>query len=181
MKRIKVSLSNLDDVVKRLNDMASSLSTDFTSRFLEKLSERGRLVAVERINSSMGDDRRNVTVKVDYEYGESRATLTMTSDPHRTKDGRTYYPHLGIEFGSGIHFNNGNTHPRANEFGMGVGTFPDQTHALDDFWVYRDEQNKLHVSMGTEGTRPMHNADIAMLKCVEEVAKEVWGGIYGSK
>ena len=40
--------------------------------------------------------------------------------------------------------------PKAREYGMGVGSFPGQTHALNDYWWYRDKDGRLRFSQGTE-------------------------------
>jgi hypothetical protein len=56
---------------------------------------------------------------------------------------------LFIEFGAGIHFNKGESHPQAKELGYGVGTYPGQTHAFDDEgWWYWDGIRR-HHSFGT--------------------------------
>ena len=42
-----------------------------------------------------------------------------------------------IEFGAGIHYNKSSSNPKSKDFKLGVGTFPDQTHAFDsNGWYY---------------------------------------------
>ena len=79
-----------------------------------------------------------------------------------------------IEFGSGIYYNAGNEHPLAKQFGYGVGTYPGQTHAYEDFWFYTDKDGThSHFSHGTEATMPMYNSVIEMYK-TEEFNYSVW-------
>ena len=58
---------------------------------------------------------------------------------------------------------------------MGVGTFPDQTHAFQDQgWYYMDVSGEWHHSYGVKATMPMYNADIEMILNLRKIAKEVF-------
>lgn len=80
---------------------------------------------------------------------------------------------LLVEFGAGIHFN-ATANPKASEMGMGVGTFPDQTHAFEDGWYYLNEDNRWVYTHGTKATMPMYNAMKAIREQYVTVAKEVF-------
>lgn len=84
-------------------------------------------------------------------------------------------PLLMAEFGAGIPFNQpGN--PRAGEFGMGPGTFPGQTHAMNpDGWWYMDLDYEWHHVYGIEASMPMTIAAIDMRNDLFTVARDVFG------
>ena len=59
---------------------------------------------------------------------------------------------------------------------MGVGSFPGQTHALNDYWWYRDKDGRLRFSQGTEAAMPMYKASVEIISQIELIAREVFGG-----
>lgn len=89
---------------------------------------------------------------------------------------------LFFEFGAGVY---GTGHPLAGEFGMGAGTYPNQTHALDPngWWFPTDDANLTIYtdkdgqgwghSFGNPPYMPMYQAAEQMKKDLETVAKEV--------
>lgn len=90
---------------------------------------------------------------------------------------------LFFEFGSGI---NGGGHPMAGEMGMGPGTYPGQTHALDPngWWFPTDDAN-LAVrtdkngqmwghSKGNPPYMPFYNAKQQIRSDLLKVAQEVF-------
>lgn len=179
MKPLYISLTrkgDIDKAVKALKEYQNRL-VDRSEIFVRRLAELGVEVAKTTLSTGQGDSSRDAKFTISFVVNGStvEGVLSISSKPHTTKDGRTYYPHLGWEFGSGIHFNNGNINPKAHELGMGVGTFPDQTHALDDYWWYRDDNGNLRMSQGTEATMPMYKASIEMINSIESIAREVYG------
>lgn len=79
-----------------------------------------------------------------------------------------------VEFGAGIFFHT-TGHPLENEFGMGVGTYPNQTHAYDNFWWYKGEDGKSHFSKGIGAQMPVFKAGEEIANKFEEVARETFG------
>ena len=80
---------------------------------------------------------------------------------------------LFLEFGAGVTLSNP-AHPKAAEMGMGVGTYPGQTHAFDPKgWWYRDESGK-HHTYGNAPGMPMYNAGKDLRKEIRKVAQEVF-------
>lgn len=91
---------------------------------------------------------------------------------------------LFFEFGAGTV---GTGHPQANEFGMGPGTYPGQTHALDPngWWFPTDDENLIirrdkngqgwGHSNGNPPYMPFYNASQQirndLLRCAQEVFK----------
>lgn len=90
-------------------------------------------------------------------------------------------PILMAEFGAGLLANN----PRASEFGMGTGTFPDQKHAEDPGgWWYvpvekpdgtPNEDREWFHSEGVTPTMPMQQASSEIIDKIRIVAKQVFG------
>lgn len=135
--------------------------------FVRRLAQLGIKVIDVKVNQSLGDsDDAKSSVWVDSMGKLVRAELHLTG-----KDA------LMIEFGSGIYYNTPGQHPLEDKFGYGVGTYPGQTHAFDDYWYYTDEQgNTGQISYGTQATMPMYNASIEIYKQVVQIAREVFGG-----
>ena len=84
-------------------------------------------------------------------------------------------PLLMVEFGAGINAKHKN--PKARDMGMGVGTFPGQTHAFDpDGWWYMDmDWEWHHVKEGVDPGMPMYNAAQEMEREIFATAKGVFG------
>ena len=87
-------------------------------------------------------------------------------------------PLLMAEFGSGAKASDAQGLPnadKAQELGMGRGTFPDQTHAFDDGgWSWLGLDGEWHHSEGTEPTMPMYEASQQMIQEVVRIAREVF-------
>ena len=66
-------------------------------------------------------------------------------------------------------------HPNADKLGLGVGTFPGQTHAFEDMWWYWDEdKQEWKPTHGIKATMPMYSAYMEIIQNVVKVAKEVF-------
>ena len=82
---------------------------------------------------------------------------------------------LAIEFGAGIHYNP-TPNPNADKLGLGVGTFPGQTHAFEDMWWYWDEdKQEWKPTHGIKAKMPMYSAYMEIIQNVVKYAKEVFG------
>lgn len=135
--------------------------------FVRRLVELGLNVVNMKVRQSLGDSD-DATSKA---YVDSLGKLVKV-EIHLTGSDVLF-----IEFGAGIYYNTPGQHPLEDEFGMGVGTYPGQTHAFDDYWFYTDEQgNTGQISYGTQATMPMYSASIEMYQQVVQIAREVFGG-----
>ena len=180
MKSIYVSLSRKGSVTEAIQELEKYRDSliDKNELFVKRLADIGVNAAMLTIASKrQGDADRDADFYLSYNTAEgvTEGKLTITSKPHVNKDGRVFYPHLAWEFGAGNYFNPvGN--PQAKEYGLGPGTFPDQTHVPEPgFWYYRDEHGDAIRSYGTKATMPMYNAAITMIEEIERIAKEVFG------
>lgn len=123
-------------------------------RFMEKLrlftrmlANDGVQIALFQIRASVGDSEPpQITLEVN-EGGDFCSAYIQIS-------GKDF---LFVEFGAGITYNRQNP-PHASQYGMGVGTYPGQTHAFNSGWWYVDDQGNKHYSRGTQGTAPLWNA-----------------------
>ena len=169
--------SSIENAIKEMEKYRDELM-DRNVLFIKRLQEIGVTAARERLATGQGDSDRNASFILSFttDYGEAKGRITITSNPKVDEEGRTFYPHLAWEFGAGIYFNNGNANPKASEFGLGVGTFPDQKNAYRDSWWYKDEFGNLHLSQGTQATMPMYNASLEIIKNIELIAREVFNG-----
>jgi len=168
---------SIEDAIKYFEDYRDKL-IDRSGLFVRRLQEIGVTAAKARLATGQGDSDKNAQFYVTFNTSEGIAEgkITITSTPKTDDKGRTFYPHLAWEFGAGIYFNNGNANPKAKEFGMGVGTFPEQKNAYRDYWWYKDDSGNLHLSQGTQATMPMYNASIEIIKSIEQIASEVFYG-----
>lgn len=100
----------------------------------------------------------STSVKTRGKYG-AVGTLTATG---KTED-TGFNILMAVEFGAGIAYNWFGGNPDYISLGMGVGTWPGQTHAYDfDGWMYMGKDGKLHHTYGTRAAMPMHKTILDM-------------------
>lgn len=144
---IGLSQSSINQAVKDIQAYKERLLRKL-ELFTTMLENDGIEIAKAWVGASMGDstDAYVYGTQVDRSGNICRAKIMMTG-----KDV------LFIEFGAGIYYNSSDP-PHAGEFGYGVGTYPNQTHALEDSWWYEDEFGQSKMSRGTQATYPMYHA-----------------------
>lgn len=172
-----LSVAGIRSIQKQLKQYKKRL-IEKCQVFVEQLALRG--IAVGEAN--LGQFEKFITFSVETEqHGDGvKAIMYATNSgiihsQWMTKDGvkeADVSPILMAEFGSGLKANN----VTARKFGMGTGTFPDQTHAEDpEGWWYMTLDGEWHHSYGVTPTMPMAKAQIEMLDQIDTVAKEVFG------
>lgn len=182
MRTIKISslsTSEINKAIAQLNQYKTNL-TQKNEQFVKALGDLGIHVASTRLGSGEGDADRlgsnNLQFQITSTGAVVGARLVLTSQPHTDERGRVFYPHLAWEFGAGIYYNRSNSNPKAGEMGFGVGTFPNQIHAFEDEWLYKNEATgKYETSHGTEATMPMYTATIEMYDQLLRMAREIFG------
>lgn len=182
--RINVSLTRSGDIQKAIDALEEYKRqlVDKEKLFCQKLADIGVNAALMTLASKgQGDADRSASFNIAYIVDGQNVefVLTVTSKPTYTSDGRVFYPHLAWEFGAGNAFNGGmkSPNPHAEELGMNIGSFPGQTHVPDPgWWYYRDENGDAVRSYGTQATMPMHTASVEIMRSIETIAKEVYGG-----
>lgn len=163
--RSDLSEEGIDNLIRQLEQYRRDLQRK-CSLLVQRLCQEGIPVVDAYIAASKGDSNKAHTTEVSL---DGNGNIQMASLILKGPD------ILFIEFGAGIHYNNGNAHPKAGEFGYGVGTYPGQTHAINPgYWWYKDGET-LHFSQGTQATMPMYNASLEIMRKVNDVAHEVFG------
>lgn len=172
-KILNMSLNSksMDRVIQQLTDYSNSLEYK-CEQFVERLADIGINVAMMTLAADgQGDSPRGADFKftsTKHGFGTGNEIVGKIT---ATGDGLIFW-----EFGAGNVFNTNNEHPKASQFGFGVGTYPGQTHVPDPgYWYYRDENGDAVRSYGTQATMPMYKASIEMITKIRDVAKEVFG------
>ena len=140
--------------------------------FVHKLAEAGFEIATKQIVKSFPS----------LDHDKPIGSLDIIMDDSGTVEGCSLQfsseQALFIEFGAGIRYNKGASHPLAGQFGYGVGTYPNQTHAFNEKgWSYEGEDGRWHHSYGTKATMPMYTAGVSMREQLITIAKEVYQGV----
>lgn len=165
---------SIQNAIKQIDQYRDDLPRK-CQEICRRLSEEGVRVADAAINSVPIGKTITLTTDINPSKMGCQAIMKMTGRETRTEDGRTFYTALAIEFGAGIRYNP-TANPKAKEFGMGVGTFPDQTHAFDpNGWYYLDSNGEWKHSYGIQASMPMYKASVEMRQKIDSIVKEVFG------
>lgn len=144
--KIRMSRQSIQEAIKELERERVKF-LEKVKLFTRMLANDGVQIALYQIRTSIGDSQPpNITLDID-EGGDYCSAYIQIS-------GKDF---LFVEFGAGISYNPSNP-PHAAQYGMGVGTYPGQTHAYDKGWWYIDDNGNKHYSRGTQGTAPLWNA-----------------------
>ena len=171
MKVIKCKLDtdSIGKAIQEIRDYRESIN-DKLKDFFDALLENGRIEAITRLQSTVGDSTEGIiTTEVLQSDGDTlKAVITLMG-----KDA------LFIEFGAGIAYNTGMQHPYADEFGYGPGTYPSEhppNRAINPgYWYYREEGNdKVVRSIGTQASMPIYYASETMRKNAIQKALDVF-------
>ena len=176
-KTIKVDLfdgKSLQQAIKQIESYRDDLPRK-CQEICRRLAEEGVRVADAAINSVPIGKTITLTTDINPSKMGCQAIMKMIGRETRTEDGRVFYTALAIEFGAGIRYNQ-TANPKASEFGMGVGTFPGQTHAENpEGWYYLDSNGEWKHSYGVQASMPMYKASMEMRQKLDSIAKEVFG------
>ena len=165
---------SLDDAIKTIGQYRDDLPRK-CQEICRRLSEEGVRVADAAINSVPIGKTITLTTDIDPSKMGCQAIMKMTGRETRTEDGRIFFTALAIEFGAGIRYNP-TANPKSSEFGMGVGTFPGQSHAFQsEGWYYLGDDGNWHHSFGVQASMPMYKASVEMRQKIDSIVKEVFG------
>lgn len=170
--KMRLCTEDIDRAIKELKAYEGQLVTK-CEVLCGKLADMGLDVAKAKIGEAPLGKYVHLNVKYEHSKTGCKAILFATGDTLNTPSG-SINTLMMIEFGSGWKLNPVEN-PKASEFGMGVGTYPNQTHAFDpNGWYYLGTDDKWHHSYGVKATMPMYNADVEILLNIRKVAKEVF-------
>ena len=175
-KTIKIDLfdgKSLQQAIKQIESYRDDLPRK-CQEICRRLAEEGVRVADAAINSVPIGKTITLTTDINPSKMGCQAIMKMIGRETRTEDGRVFYTALAIEFGAGIRYNQ-TANPKASEFGMGVGTFPGQTHAENpEGWYYLDSNGEWKHSYGVQASMPMYKASVALRQKIDSIVKEVF-------
>lgn len=161
-----LSLSVSGNTVAQLQEYIDSLKAK-TSEALDLVSG----FAEVNIEMNLGDATETV-VRTD--KAENRATV-IAECPDNSKGFNLL---LAVEFGAGIHYNNGNVNPYQGKFGMGVATwntwYPENALNPDGWW-YEGDDGQRHHSYGTKALMPMASTVEAIQRMGADMVRSVFG------
>ena len=168
-----MSVKGIDSLIRELQKYKDDLPNK-CKKLVSELLQKGVEVSKARISDSPLGKYVTVTTNISSEKMGCKGILLAKG---AVKEQEGYAPFsilLAIEFGAGIHYNP-TPNPNADKFGLGVGTFPGQIHAYEDFWFYWDENaQEWKPTHGVKATMPMYSADMEIIQNVVKIAKEVF-------
>lgn len=139
-----------------------------------RLAEEGVRVADAAINSVPIGKTITLTTDINPSKMGCQAIMKMTGRETRTEDGRIFYTALAIEFSAGVRYAN-TASPKAKDFGMGTGTFPNAKHSWQmEGWYYLGDDGNWHHSYGVQASHPLYSASVAMRQKLENVVNDVF-------
>lgn len=176
-KTIKFNLFSEKSILeaqKKIDDYRNSLQGK-CDEIVSRLADIGEMVAIKKINESPIGKAITLTVNKSSYQGKSEAVLFAVGEVKQSEGYAPFNLLFAVEFGSGITYNK-TKNPKADGFGMGVGSFPGQIHAFDqDGWYYWDSTlQKWRHTFGIKATMPMYNADMAIIKEYMNICKTVF-------
>ena len=166
-----LSSSSVENAIKELKAYQKTLEYK-CKMFCEVLIESGNIAAQRQIDESPLSNYIIMKTNIKPEIMGCKGILTATGMTKETEYGPVNYLLL-VEFGAGIYFNPVDN-PLASKYGMGVGTFPNQTHAFENGWYYPDDKGVWRFTHGTKSTMPMYNADTIMIMNSLNFAKQIF-------
>ncbi len=169
-----LSKKNIKELQNKLDEYSLSL-TNKCKTLVQRLALHGLKVASVNANESPLGHYIHFTVTSDQMPNEAHALLIMDGQVLESGLYEPFHTALAVEFGAGIRYNP-IPNPNASKLGLGVGTFPGQTHAFDkNGWYFWDEKTESWKhSYGIKATMPMYNAYTSMFSEVEKIAREVF-------
>ena len=168
---MKVKTGDINVVFEHIETFKNQIQMKL-ERFVSELADVGISVIQDNIRVEYDGEVRNfgdaVLFQKDIQGDSETVTCILTAE------GQPYLkewltgmamvnPLLMAEFGSG-----------AFAVGGAQGTFPNQTHAMNPPWFWRDSSGKAHMSYGNEPSRPMFKAKEEMERQIREVAERVF-------
>ena len=179
-----LSTKSIDSLIKELKSYKAGLQTK-CHEFVVRLAECGISAAYVSVGEEFG---KYITFRSVDTFFNGRAVAIMVGSSDLLKrewmlaDGskkEAYIsPILMEEFGSGSKASDASGKENAEiakKLGMGRGSFPDQTHAFQDEWWWKDLDGEWHSSSGAEPSMPMFKASLEMRVHIKRIAREVFG------
>ena len=176
-RTISINLFNsksIQNAIKQIEQYRDDLPRK-CQEICRRLSEEGVRVADAAINSVPIGKTITLTTDINPSKMGCQAIMKMTGRETRTEDGRIFYTALAIEFSAGVRYAN-TASPKAKDFGMGTGTFPNAKHSWQmEGWYYLGDDGNWHHSFGVQASHPHYSAGMEMRQKIDSIVKEVFG------
>jgi hypothetical protein len=174
-----LSVKGIEQLKKDLLNYKNNILEQKIREYVSKLLDIGIIVAKANIDESPLGKYVTLSSTISADKTGCKGIIIAKGEIKEEVDnnGNPYPPFstiLAIEFGAGI-YHNETPNPNADKFGLGVGTFPGQTHAYQNTWFYWDEDEQLwKPTHGVKATMPMYNAQMAIMEQMVKVAKTIF-------
>lgn len=166
---IELNLKSIQNAITKLKTYQRTLDRK-SRQICEELSKIGATECRAIVSSIPSEqDLGSLSVKVERSGSKGVYSATITLAGKQV---------LFVEFSAGITFGS-TTFPsipgQSYGEGMGVGTYPGQTHAFDpEGWWYRDEDGESQHTYGNKAYMPMYYTDMAIRREILNVARKVF-------
>lgn len=151
--------ASVDVAIKQLQDYQKRLE-EKTEEVVKRLAEIGATRAQADFSNAQYDGNKDFQITV--EKSDNGYVVRASGESV-----------LFVEFGAGVTYGYG--HPKADEFGMGPGTYPNGKGHWDDpnGWYLPKSAGGGHT-MGNAPALPMYNAEQEIKANIERIVKEVF-------
>lgn len=157
MRKIKVSLGNIDEAIRQLNDYEKKLKQNVT-KFMSKLLETGVDVAKVKIVELGAIDSGELESSMQYMlYREGNKGVLFTECTHAAF----------VEFGTGVK-GSASPHPTL------PWSYDTQGHGEDGWYYYDTEQGRIRFTKGMPSRPFMYETSKELEQRAIEIAKEVF-------
>lgn len=167
-----LSVSEIQNAIKEIKAYQNDLNRK-CEELCRRLTMAGYNVALSRIGESPLGKTIVLQSNISPQKAGCRAVLFAVGEVKQSEGYEPFNTLLAVEFGAGI-YHNATPNPKADDFGLGVGTFPGQIHAFENGWYYLGEDNEWHYTHGVKATMPMYFAGKEMREKVIEIARQVF-------
>lgn len=167
----RLSTSSINNAIAQVEQFKRDLNAKL-ERFVSELADVGIEVVQDNIKVEYDGEVRNfgdaVTFQKEINGDNQAVTCVLIAEGHPylkewMEGSAMVNPLLMAEFGSG-----------AYAVGAAQGTFPNQKHANNPPWFWKDMSGKTHMSYGNEPSRPLFKAKNEMENQIRDVAQRVF-------
>ena len=169
---MEIKVHGMSKVQKTLDSLSAFLSNT------ETIEKEAVETAQEEFTANLADvtPRRAAHISSDIKKSsDGHMMLEARGDTLIGYGGKGFNILMGVEFGAGAFYNDA-VNTSFPDMPMGVGTYPDQIHALQSGWAFPISEDEYGYTHGTPATMPMHRTILAMRSKTPQVAKEAVKG-----
>lgn len=167
-----LSVREVQNAIKEIKAYQNDLNRK-CEELCRQLTVAGYKMALQKVSESPLGKTIVIQSEISPKKAGCKAILFAVGEIKESEGYEPFNTLLAVEFGAGI-YHNATPNPKADDFGLGVGTFPGQIHAFENGWYYLGEDNEWHYTHGVKATMPMYFAGKEMREKVIEIARQVF-------